>query len=240
MYGRAKPTPITSTQYWDEAARNNAAWHVATSHSVESGAFFQQGGSETESFLQFCDIRPSRGHSILEIGCGVGRMTRRLAELFGHVVAVDISAEMLKRCQENLAAFDNVTYGLVSGDGTLTGLENQSLDAVFSYITLQHVPRQRAQLWYLSESARVLRSGGRLGIQVRSAARSSVFLEYAAHLTHALGGRDTSDPSWRGTSLKAPTIIRELRDCNVEGEILVWPHHHLWNSQHWWVTGTKT
>ncbi len=228
-----------SKEYWDEAARRNAAWHVATGHSAESEAFFQQGGSETDSFLQFCEITASRERSVLEIGSGVGRMTRRLAELFGRVIAIDVSAEMLKRCKENLAIFDNVTYALVAGDGRLTEVDKQSVDAVFSYITLQHMPSQRAQLWYLAESARVLRSGGRMGVQVRSAARWSVALEYAGHLTHALVGRKTSAASWRGARMKAPAIIRELRDLGVDAEIQTWPHHHFWNPQHWWVVGTK-
>jgi len=34
---------------------------------------------------------------LLEIGCGIGRMTRALAEIFGEVYATDVSGEMIRR-----------------------------------------------------------------------------------------------------------------------------------------------
>ena len=134
--------------------------YAATGHVQETEEFFTQGASETDAFFRFCGIVPGSEATVLEIGCGVGRMTRRLSELFGSVVAVDVSEEMLRRCRSNLSADSNVVYQLVDGDGTLPGVGDAEIDVVFSYITFQHVPSRAAQLRYFEECARVLRVGG--------------------------------------------------------------------------------
>ena len=43
--------------------------------------------------------------SVLEIGCGAGRLTRALANFFGEVYAVDISGEMVKRAVRHCRIF---------------------------------------------------------------------------------------------------------------------------------------
>jgi SAM-dependent methyltransferase len=60
-------------------------------------------GSQTELYLQLPDVGESRlvhravanGASILELGCGTGRMTRGLLELGHPVTAVDSDSDML-------------------------------------------------------------------------------------------------------------------------------------------------
>src|SRR5215470_6640241 len=128
-----------SRSYWDEAARTDPYWHIATSADGDTERFYAVGAAETDALLALCGIVPDEGRSVLEIGCGAGRMRRRLAELFGQVIALDVSAEMLKRGREALADRDNV--GFLQGNGVdLSGVADQSVDLVFSYITLQHVP----------------------------------------------------------------------------------------------------
>jgi ubiquinone/menaquinone biosynthesis C-methylase UbiE len=80
--------------------------------------------------------------AVLEIGCGVGRMTRMLARIFGRVTVVDVSREMIERARVNLADAHNVT--LILGDGaTLSLVADQSQDFAFSFIVFQHIPSVR-------------------------------------------------------------------------------------------------
>lgn len=229
-----------SRAFWDDAAKRNAAWYVATGHAAESEQFFRQGGTEVENFLGFCGIVPGHEQRVLEIGCGVGRMTWRLAELFGHVTAVDISSEMLAHARKNLERYRNVDHLLVPGDGSLPGCEDSSHDVVFSYITLQHVANRRAQLRYLSESGRVLRPGGRLALQVRSGDRTSLVLEWLGHVAHALQGQSTLHRSWRGGRL-GEKLIRETLDPSMEGgvDIRPWLQRPRFAPRHWWIVAKK-
>ncbi len=225
--------------YWDGAAQSAAAWYVSTGHEHETEEFFQQGAAETDTFLSFCRVVPSPDASVLEVGCGVGRMTRRLAQLFGKVIALDISEEMLRRCRDNLSSFGNVEYRLVEGDGTLGGLGEGAVDVVFSYVTFQHVPTALAQLRYFENCARALRPGGKMAVQIRSSSMGAALLTYAGNLAHLLHGRRTLSRSWRGARVKASLVTSALHAQGVDATVLIWPHHPRWSPAHCWVVGTK-
>lgn len=218
--------PASSRQFWDAAARENAAWYVATGYTAETTEFFAQGARETDHFLDFCGITIQPTDRVLEIGCGVGRMTKRLSELADTVVATDVSQEMLNRAQTNLADRSNVEYLLVPGDGTLP-LPDDSIDVVFSYITLQHVPSQIDQLRYLHESVRVLAPVGRLAIQIRGNTLLAIMLDWLGHLRHVLHGRRTFRQEWRGSRL-ADTSIAASLGFGVGLQIRRLGHRHRW------------
>jgi len=228
-----------ASRFWDDAARGGDVWFVATGHRRQSEEFFLQGANETDTFLKFCGVTPSPGQAVLEIGCGVGRMTRRLAQLFRRVIAVDVSEEMLRRCRDNLAGFPNVDYRQVAGDGTLDGVGDGEVDLVFSYLTLQHVTTPSAQLRYLQESARALRPGGKLAVQVRSPSAAAAVWAYVGHVLHLLQGRRTYVRAWRGSRVKPASAIDVLRRSGVDASAKEWPSRPLWSPAHLWLVGTK-
>jgi SAM-dependent methyltransferase len=104
----------------------------------------------------------------LEIGCGVGRMTRMMARIFRSVTAVDVSTEMVERAKTNLKGLDNVS--VVLGDGaTLSALAEVSFDFAFSFIVFQHIPAFEVVASYCREVYRVLRPGGLFKFQLQGA-----------------------------------------------------------------------
>src|SRR6266516_2425610 len=105
-----------SRAFWDLAAAEDAAWYVVTGVRGRD-EFFAQGAVETDYYLAMCGVpRLHAATVVVEIGCGVGRMTRRLAELAGRVVATDVSGEMLTRCRQTLADRTNVDYVQLPGN----------------------------------------------------------------------------------------------------------------------------
>ena len=228
-------------KFWDRAARSDSTWYVATGYLHQNDEFFAQGARETDTFLDFCHATPGMGRAqaVLEIGCGLGRMTHRLAQLFGRVVAVDVSEEMLRRCRDNLRSYGNVDYVQVAGDGTLEGIADEHVDLVFSYLTLQHVPTPRAQLRYLESSARVLRAGGKIAVQTRSASPVASVESYAAHAVHLLQGHQTYGRCWRGSHVKPSVAIQHLSSQGVSARALVWPSRPVLCPPHLWLVGTK-
>lgn len=218
-----------SRTFWDAAAAEDAAWYVATGAHVLSEDFFARGAAETDLYLAMCGVPTlRRDATVLEVGCGVGRMTRRLSELAGRVVATDVSSEMLHRCRLSLADRDNVDYLQVPGNGALAGVPDSSVDLVFSYITLQHVPDPQAQLRYVAESVRVLRRGGRAALQVRATGWSARAVDWAGHLGHWLTGRRTLRPEWRGARLAPDRIHSTARAAGARVELLPHGRRHLW------------
>jgi SAM-dependent methyltransferase len=55
---------------------------------------------------------PSNCHDVLEIGCGRGAFARRLAERSQHVLALDLSGEMIRIARERSAQFSNIEFQL--------------------------------------------------------------------------------------------------------------------------------
>lgn len=74
----------------------------------------------------------------LELACGTGLWTRHLAQMCGHVTAVDASPEVIALNRARLAA-DNVAY--VEAD-LFEWRPNETYDLVFFSFWLSHVPQE--------------------------------------------------------------------------------------------------
>ncbi len=215
-----------SRDYWDRRAEEDPYWYVAKQATGDE-AFFGQGGAEVDAYLAHCDLRPSSRHTVVEIGCGVGRMTRRLSEVFGRVVAVDVSPRMVAMAREQLADRPNVTWVVGSGRD-LDAVPDASVEAVFSYITLQHVPEAATLRRYLVEAQRVLAPGGRAALQVRRPGWRAAAIDNAGHLWFRLAGRPTTAPEWRGTRLGAAELLATRRGPGFHLELRPRTLRHSW------------
>jgi len=148
---------------WDDRARRDAFLYIASwRKDWDETSFFASGEQDylrlVHPMLQKFRFDPA-GKTIAELGCGAGRMTRSFAQRFHSVFAVDISAEMQARAKTYLQAFSNIHW--VHSDGeTLAGLESDSVDFLFSYLVLQHMPVQEVVFSSIREMMRILRPGG--------------------------------------------------------------------------------
>ncbi len=108
-------------------------------------------------------IRPD--DDIVELGCGIGGMTRPIAERGRSVRALDVSAELLAEARRKNAELGNVAW--LHGDGeSLTGVGTGSADGVISYAVFEHIQEPEVILGYVREMGRVLRPGGWAAFQV--------------------------------------------------------------------------
>jgi ubiquinone/menaquinone biosynthesis C-methylase UbiE len=81
---------------------------------------------------------PPNCHNVLEIGCGTGGFARRLAERSQHVLALDLSGEMIRIAREQSAQFPNIEFQLA--DVRDWPLADQNFDCITSIATLHHLP----------------------------------------------------------------------------------------------------
>jgi SAM-dependent methyltransferase len=142
---------------WDRRAREDHKLHIATGHAGSEEAFLESGERDVEDLvLDGIHLRPEA--SVLEIGCGVGRLLIPLARRVARVEGVDISPVMIETSRAYLASVPNVTARLT--DGTFEGVDDASLDFVFSFIVFQHIPAVAPIRTYVGEAARALKPGG--------------------------------------------------------------------------------
>jgi SAM-dependent methyltransferase len=148
---------------WDERARRDAFLYIASwRKDWDETSFFESGEQDyirlVHPILQKIQF-DAASKSMAELGCGAGRMTRSFAQHFQSVCAVDISAEMQSRAKEYLRAFSNIRWVLSDGE-TLSRIESASVDFVFSYLVLQHMPTRDVVSSSIQEMMRILRPGG--------------------------------------------------------------------------------
>lgn len=112
------------------------------------------GTDRYDGFL--LSLIPGDSRSVLDIGCGLGRLTHRLAAGERTVTGIDLSPEMIARARRQCTGAERVT--LRCGDFLRLDFGDARFDCILSAATLHHLPEARA----VGTMVRLLRPGGRL------------------------------------------------------------------------------
>mgnify|MGYP001944535743 CR=1 FL=1 len=98
---------------------------------------------------------------VVELGCGGGKFSQRIAPRVKSLTCCDISPQMIDQTKRELAdrgVDENVSFEVLNGID-FTGLESNSADFIFSYDVQLHLQPQNV-FSYLVDAVRVLRPGG--------------------------------------------------------------------------------
>src|SRR5262245_28078538 len=108
-----------------------------------------------EPVIELLDPKP--GERILDLGCGSGELTKKLAESSADVTGIDSSAEMIEKAKKNFPELDPRVMDAQSLD-----IPDEKFDGVFSNAAFHWFsdPARSAK-----EVFRVLRKGGRLAME---------------------------------------------------------------------------
>jgi SAM-dependent methyltransferase len=133
--------------------------------------FFASGDEHVERVLALARSVAGEGFApatVLDHGCGVGRLAVPFAERAEHVTGVDVSPSMLAEARRNCDARGLDHVDLVGADrlGSLA----PEFDLVHSFIVLQHIP-PREGMAIVGRLASLLRPGGVGVLHVPIAAR---------------------------------------------------------------------
>lgn len=83
---------------------------------------------------------PKNCEQALEIGCGTGAFARQLAKRCGRVVALDLSAEMIRVARSRSTQFDNLEFQLA--DAMTWNFPRSHFDFICSIATLHHLEQR--------------------------------------------------------------------------------------------------
>jgi SAM-dependent methyltransferase len=101
---------------------------------------------------------PQTCDRVLEIGCGSGAFSRRLAQRSCRVVAVDLSPNMIDVAKQRSEDYDNIDFQVA--DIMKWEFRVNHFDAIVSLATVHHLPLERL----LSKLSVALKPGGKLAI----------------------------------------------------------------------------
>lgn len=184
----------------DGEKRLTAAAYDRWSHVWDLARYTNQTIYRTA--LQLLD---ARHRTVLDVGCGTGLMSVRLARSGRRVAAVDLSAAMIARARRR--------YGLavdfIEGDAEDLPFNDDAFDAVVNLISFHHYPDP---LRAVAEFRRVLRRDGRLVLIAFD--RRSHYIALAQRMnawTKRVAGR-----SWQKTPAEICTMLSATGFTRIE------------------------
>jgi len=149
------------------------------------------------------------------------------------VIALDVSSQMLDRAKHSFPAIENVEWTHANGVD-LGNVPSESVDFVFSYLVLQHLPDVQLVYGYIREMFRVLKPSGMCLFQFNGMQEptmnwkgraawgvldglSTIGLRPVARVGAKLLGLDAemASKTWHGTSVPAEDIVQAVRASNA-------------------------
>lgn len=168
-------TPAATDRAWIAWGERDPYFAVITMPEFRAGVldqqavdkFFAMGERHAAYVLHTCRTRVAPRfdpRSVLDFGCGVGRVTLPLASRVERAVGVDISPAMLSEAARNAEARGVGNVRWILSDDTLSRVDGE-FDLVHSAIVMQHidVPRGRVLFKRLLE---LLAPGGIAALQI--------------------------------------------------------------------------
>jgi len=149
---RAMPSSLIAAQEAEMKARDE---QVAEYDNMIQLALF----SLIEIPLTFALLRPKSVHTVLEAGCGTGRMTKHLAHLAGDLVSVDFSFESLRVNRGKLLEQGATNVDLIQADLCNLPFKPEVFDRVLSCQVLEHVPGAAARQMAVDNLAYAAKDG---------------------------------------------------------------------------------
>jgi SAM-dependent methyltransferase len=154
-------------QDWDRRAQVDPYYWVAATQEADLQSYESSAQTDCEGFLKYflggnwdesLAKDKFKDQALLDLGCGIGRMTAPLANYFQRSVGVDVSEQMILKAKELHQSITNAEFICNSGTD-LSMLADGSIDIACSYSVLAHLPADVTEAYFL-EIGRILKTAG--------------------------------------------------------------------------------
>ena len=143
---------------WDSVAQSRSDAMKAVAGYDDAGEWARSGRATADDVAAETEITAT--DTVLEIGCGAGRVGEYLAPRCGRWVGADVSRNMLAHAEQALAGASNVAFVTLTGDGLPASLDG-SIDVVYCTTVFMHL-EEWDRYRYIQDAFRALKPGGRL------------------------------------------------------------------------------
>ena len=214
-------------EFWDERAREDAFYFVDNrieyKDPAEEARFWEMGREDLDRLLGAVDVALEPGWLVVEIGCGVGRLTRVISGRVSSVKALDVSSEMLAIAQNENSALGDVEW--IHGDGvSLAGVGDGVADAVVSHVVFQHIPDPQITLAYIRDVGRVLKPGGVAALHLSNDKQVHEQKQPLGERVRSVFGRapkGQAHEAWTGSAVELGEVERAAADGGMVLEKVV-------------------
>ncbi|HET7435321.1 MAG TPA: class I SAM-dependent methyltransferase [Thermoanaerobaculia bacterium] len=150
---------MSLAEYWNQRARDyagrGAGFRAVCSYGMP--AFYNGYIHLTQQLAISEHLKVAPGTSVLDLGCGIGRWSRQLAERGANVVGVDVAPAMIEEARRRSAGY-SIDYRVAD----LRDLDlGRTFDVVLAVTVLQHILDDVEFARAAANVARHLAPGGR-------------------------------------------------------------------------------
>ncbi|CAH2599334.1 Methyltransferase domain-containing protein [Rhodovastum atsumiense] len=204
-------TPAAIGRMFDAAVAASPEASVAAC-SLGDATLLARASAELRSWLCHEDLLQP-GATVLDLGCGIGRMTATLAPVATSVLGLDVSPGMIATARQRCTVA-NARFALTDGTG-LGELPDAGFDLVLAADSFPYLVQAGVAERHVIDAARVLRPGGALVVlnwSYRSLDQDRAEADtWAARHGFALRAAGTAPFSlWDGTAF---VLIAARRSC---------------------------
>lgn len=157
----------------------------------------------------------SSSSEVLEIACGIGRVSRFVALHCGRLHCADILDEALAEARSQLRTFDNVSFDRINGYD-LDIYPSGVFDCVFSFTAFFHFDFELV-VAYFAEIKRVLKPGGAAVIEFKQWKSEQDVLQLLEKIEHQGGLRTyhAEIDKWRYVSSDMLAVLCDFYDLEL-------------------------
>lgn len=160
---------------WTKLGETEPHWSVMSNADFKAANFakneekFYQSGyvitAQITKAFKRVGLEINRAGTAFELGCGTGRVTHALADIFAKVIGADVSPGNLRLCEEKMRQLNktNVECRLLKSPNDIESLP--SVDFFFTTIVLQHNPPP-VMHYFLDKIFSKIKEGGAVMFQL--------------------------------------------------------------------------
>lgn len=154
-------------QLWEKLATENSKYYINSDNGrgITEEQFRESGKNAYKKYITEDELINNK-KTIVDFGCGTGRLTEFMAKDFETVTGLDISRTMIAQGENRLRELKNVK--LLETNGKTIPLPDNFIDLVFSYLVFQHIKTRSMVKNTFKEIYRILKPQGVFKVLLRS------------------------------------------------------------------------
>lgn len=143
------------------------------------------------------------GGSFLDLGCGTGILTRKIAQRFraSKIIGIDITASYLEVAKKNSSLYKNIKFYQQDA-------EKPELDSKFDYVVSSYVPKYCEPKILIKNSLEILNQGGKIILHDFAYPKNRIVQALWSFYFVILSVAGNLIPNWKYAFSELPKLIR--------------------------------
>jgi len=146
--------------YWYDIKDKTDAMNRIITNGVTEETFTKDNQDDLDLLESQLDLNLS--DTILDFGCGMGRLMKPLSFKVSRIIGVDVSKAIIQYGQDYCREYNNIEFVCMPNERFLPNL--MGVDKIYSVIALQHIPKFTVH-FLISQLYELLNKGGIMCLQ---------------------------------------------------------------------------